>query len=110
MYMPVAPAYGNGGMGGFGDFGGGWGFILLLIVLCGWGGFGGGFGGGYGNGMCADGHAVRGVSGSLGRRAPARERGTHEDAGRRGPSREDGQLDAERRHQRGHPRLVLSSC
>lgn len=50
MYMPVAPAYGNGGMDSFGGFGGGWGFILLLIVLCGWGnGFGGGFGGG--NGM-----------------------------------------------------------
>jgi len=48
--MPVVPAYGNnGGMGGFGDFGGGWGFILLLIVLCGWGGNGFGFGGGMGN-------------------------------------------------------------
>ena len=48
MYMPVAPAYGNGGMGGFGDFGGGWWLILLLICLGGWGngfGFGGGFGG-----------------------------------------------------------------
>lgn len=46
MYMPVAPAYGNGGFGG--GFGGdGWWIILLL--LCGWGGFGGGFGGGYGN-------------------------------------------------------------
>lgn len=46
--MPVAPAYSNGG--GFGGFGGdGWWIILLL--LCGWGGFGGGFGGGYGNMM-----------------------------------------------------------
>lgn len=42
MYMPVAPAYGNGGFGGFGD--NGWWIILLL--LCGWGGMGmGGFGG-----------------------------------------------------------------
>lgn len=49
MYMPVAPAYGNGGMDSFGGFGGGWGFILLLIVLCGWGGNFGGFGG-MGNG------------------------------------------------------------
>ena len=48
MYMPVAPAYGGGGMGGFGD--NGWWIILLL--LCGWGGMGmggfGGFGGGLG--------------------------------------------------------------
>ena len=46
--MPVAPMYGNGGMGGFG---GEWGWIILLL-LCGWGngGFGGGFGG-YGNMM-----------------------------------------------------------
>lgn len=49
MYMPVAPAYGNGGgFGGFGD--NGWWIILLL--LCGWGGMGmggfGGFGGGLG--------------------------------------------------------------
>ena len=46
--MPVAPMYGNGGMGGFG---GDWGWIILLL-LCGWGngGFGGGFGG-YGNMM-----------------------------------------------------------
>ena len=44
MYMPVAPAYGNGG--GFG-FGGDWGWILLLLLCAngGWGGFGG-FGGG----------------------------------------------------------------
>ena len=47
MSMPVAPAYGNGG-GGFGNFFGGDGaWILLLLLLCGggWGGFGGGFGG-----------------------------------------------------------------
>lgn len=50
MYMPVAPAYaGNGGMGGFGDFGGGWWLILFLIVMMGgWGngGWGNNFGGG----------------------------------------------------------------
>ena len=46
MYMPVAPAYGNGGMDGFG-FGGAWWIIFLLIIMMGgWGnGFGGGFGG-----------------------------------------------------------------
>jgi hypothetical protein len=50
MYMPVAPAYGNGGFGGFG--GDGWWVILLFLFACngGWGGFGG-FGGGYGNMM-----------------------------------------------------------
>ncbi len=49
-YMPVVPAYGNnGGMGGFGDFGGGWWLILLLICLG--GGWGNGFGFGGGNGM-----------------------------------------------------------
>lgn len=48
MYMPVAPAYGyGGGNGGFG-FGGadGW-WIILLLLVCGnglWGGFGGGMG------------------------------------------------------------------
>lgn len=45
MYMPVAPAGGNGG---FGDFGGsGWWVILFLFALMGnngWGGFGGGNG------------------------------------------------------------------
>ena len=48
FYMPVAPAY-NGGNGFGGNFGGDWGWIILLL-LCGWGGFGGGmggFGGGY---------------------------------------------------------------
>ena len=49
MYMPVAPAYGyGGGNGGFG-FGGqdGW-WVIILLLLCGnglWGGFGGGMGG-----------------------------------------------------------------
>ena len=51
LSMPVAPAYSGGyGMnnGGFGGFGGDWSWILLLVLLCGgggWGGFGGGFGG-----------------------------------------------------------------
>lgn len=49
MVMPVSPMYGGNG-GGFGGFGGDWGWIILLL-LCGWGGFGGGFGGGYGNMM-----------------------------------------------------------
>lgn len=47
MYMPVAPAYGNGS--GFGNsFGGDWAWILLLLVLfggCGTNGNRGGFGG-----------------------------------------------------------------
>lgn len=41
MYMPVAPAYGNGGSGL--GFGGDWAWILLLLVL--FGGWGNGFGG-----------------------------------------------------------------
>lgn len=52
MYMPVAPAYGAGN-GGFGGFGGdSWGWIVLLLLLAGNGGwgFGGGMGG-YGNMM-----------------------------------------------------------
>lgn len=48
MYMPVAPAYGNGGMNGFG---GDWAWIILLLLLGwgnnGWGGNGGGMGGMY---------------------------------------------------------------
>ena len=40
--MPVTPAYGNGGIGGFG--GDGW--WILLILLFAMGGFGNGFGGG----------------------------------------------------------------
>lgn len=44
MYMPVAPAYGNGGFGGFG--GDGW-WIILLLLFAGGGMWGnGGFGGG----------------------------------------------------------------
>ena len=46
--MLVQPSgFNNGGFGGFG--GDGW--WLILLLLCGWGGFGGGFGGGYGNMM-----------------------------------------------------------
>ena len=49
IVMPVTPMGGGyNGMGGFGDFGGGWWLILLLICLGGWGngfGFGGGMGG-----------------------------------------------------------------
>lgn len=46
FYMPVAPAYANGGGFGNGGFGGDWGWIILLLLLCG-GGWGmGGFGGG----------------------------------------------------------------
>lgn len=41
MVMPVAPYGGNGG--GFGNFGGDWGWIILLLLFAG-GGFGGGFG------------------------------------------------------------------
>ena len=60
--MPVMPAYGyGGGNGGFGNFGGdGW-WIILLLLLCGngmWGGFGGGMWpmmmGGMGAGMGLD--------------------------------------------------------
>ena len=49
MVMPVAPMYGGNG-GGFGNFGGDWGWIILLLLIAGggWGGFGG-FGGGFGN-------------------------------------------------------------
>ena len=42
MYMPVAPAYGNGGGVGFGND---WGWIILLLLFANggmWGGFGGG--------------------------------------------------------------------
>ena len=42
--MPVIPM--GGGQGGFGDFGGGWMWLIVLFVLL--GGWGGGFGGGYG--------------------------------------------------------------
>ena len=48
LYMPVAPAYSAGGNGGFGlGDGNGW-WLILLLLVCGnglWGGFGGGMGG-----------------------------------------------------------------
>lgn len=53
MYMPVAPAYGAANAGGFGldGLGGGWGLLILLIML-----FGGRFGGwGNNNGGNGDG-------------------------------------------------------
>lgn len=48
MVMPVAPAYANGG--GMGNFGGDWGWIILLLLIAGggWGNGFGGFGGGWG--------------------------------------------------------------
>ena len=54
MVMPVAPMYG-GGNGGFGNFGGDWGWIILLLLIAG-GGWGNGFGGFGGmGGFAADG-------------------------------------------------------
>lgn len=51
MVMPVAPAYG-GGSGFGGGFGGDWGWIILLLLLCGGGMWGmGGYGGMMGMGM-----------------------------------------------------------
>lgn len=46
LYMPVAPAYGNGGFGN--GFGSDWGWIILLLLFAGggWGNGYGGFGGG----------------------------------------------------------------
>lgn len=46
MVMPVGPMYGNGG--GMGNFGGDWGWIILLLLIAGngWGNGFGGFGGG----------------------------------------------------------------
>lgn len=51
MVMPVQPAYGMGGNGGFG-FGGDWGSLIVLFLIAAmFGGFGGnGFGGGFGGG------------------------------------------------------------
>lgn len=49
MVMPVTPMMGGGNNGGFGGFGGDWGWIILLLLLCG-GGWGNGFGGGFGGG------------------------------------------------------------
>ena len=43
MVMPVGPMYGNGG--GFGNFGGDWGWIILLLLFAGGGWGNGGFGG-----------------------------------------------------------------
>ena len=48
MVMPVAPMYNNGNSG-FGNFGGDWGWIILLLLFAG-GGWGNGFGGGFGGG------------------------------------------------------------
>ena len=49
FYMPVAPAYsGYGNNGGFSGFGGDWGWIVLLLLLAGNGGWGMGFNGGWG--------------------------------------------------------------
>jgi hypothetical protein len=58
MVMPVAPLYGGGNNGGFGNgnFGGDWGWIILLLLLAGGNGWGGGFGG-VGN-FAADGAAI----------------------------------------------------
>jgi len=54
MVMPVAPMYG-GNNGGFGNFGGDWGWIILLLLIAG-GGWGNGFGGFGGiGGFAADG-------------------------------------------------------
>lgn len=49
LVMPVSPMYGGGYGGGFG-FGGDWSWIIILLLLGGWGngGWGGGFGGGFG--------------------------------------------------------------
>ena len=58
MVMPVAPLYGGGNNGGFGNgsFGGDWGWIILLLLLAGNNGWGGGFGGV--GGFAADGAAI----------------------------------------------------
>lgn len=55
LVMPVAPMYGGGGNGGFGNMGGDWGLIILLLLIAGngWGGGFGGFGGG--GALAADG-------------------------------------------------------
>lgn len=58
MIMPVTPMYGGGNGGGFGNFGGDWGWIILLLLIAGGGwGNGFGFGGGMG-GFAADGAAL----------------------------------------------------
>lgn len=48
MVLPVTPMYG-GNNGSFGGFGGDWGWIILLLLVCGNGWGMGGFGGGFGN-------------------------------------------------------------
>jgi hypothetical protein len=48
LVMPVSPMYGGGNNGGFGNFGGDWGWIILLLLIAG-NGWGNGFGG-YGGG------------------------------------------------------------
>lgn len=48
IVMPVSPMYGGGNNGGFGNFGGDWGWIILLLLIAG-NGWGNGFGG-YGGG------------------------------------------------------------
>ena len=45
--MLVGPT--NGGLGGNSGFGGDWGWIILILLLAGNGGWGNGFGGGFGN-------------------------------------------------------------
>ena len=58
MVMPVSPMYGGGYGGGFGNFGGDWGWIILLLLIAG-GGWGNGFGGWGGmGGFAADGAAL----------------------------------------------------
>ena len=47
LVMPVSPMGVNNG--GFGGFGGDWGWIVLLLLLVGNGGWGNGFGGGFNN-------------------------------------------------------------
>ena len=56
MVMPVGPMYGGNYGGGMGNFGGDWGWIILLLLIAGngWGNGFGGFGGGIG-GFAADG-------------------------------------------------------
>ena len=51
FYMPVAPAYANGGCNnGFGGFGDGWWVLLILLAMNGGWGFGGaGYGAGFNN-------------------------------------------------------------
>ena len=53
MYMPVAPAYGNGGGFGFGGDGS-WLILFLIIAMAGYGGFGGFGMGGFGGGLGVD--------------------------------------------------------